>query len=147
MECDIYPFIEYRNPHTNEWIDCTPEDKGLMGNRNNTLFSILADVHNYDRKIKPIALPRDIPSDCSEPIRKKYIHFGRWRTIRSYFTLAELQSALPNYSDQFEHDALQNFTEALELHARTVLAPLAMFDDNYLTTQANNIRTIFWFDN
>lgn len=147
MGCDIHTFIEYRNPHTNEWIDCTPEDEGLMGNRNYTLFAILADVRNYDREAKPITLPRDIPSDCSEPIRKEYKLWGVDGHSHSYFTLAELQSALPNYSDQFEHDVLQNFTEALELHTRTVLAPLAMFDDNYMATQANNIRTIFWFDN
>lgn len=94
MGCDIHIWIEKRV--NGAWIPAeTYSEEGddphyqsdIYQGRNYRLFSVLADVRNYDG-VKPIAAPRGIPEDAS-PIVAELVR-GYGDHSYSWFTLREL---------------------------------------------------------
>jgi len=88
MGCDIHLFTERKRNINNEekWVnvdnwklnpyyDKNDEEEreyelnSAYGNRNYTLFSLLADVRNYDDN-KIISEPKGFPEDASEIVKK-----------------------------------------------------------------------------
>lgn len=72
----------------------------LYDDRNYRLFSILANVRNgfgfagsdTGDTLTPIAMPRGLPLDVSEPVQVASFDWGDDGHSHSYFTLAELQN-------------------------------------------------------
>ncbi len=146
MGCDIHTRIEYYNKSTDKWTDCSPKDEGVMGSRIYELFAILADVRNRGGYIKCICEPKGLPVDCSESIRADHDSWNADAHSASYFTVAELLTAIEqNYDEPYL--SLTNFTKALQTHACTFLAPLVMVESNFEDICKNNVRVVFWFDN
>lgn len=61
----------------------------IYDGRSYILFSVLADVRNYDG-IQPISRPKGIPADCSEVTKKQIDYWGEDGHSHSYLTLREL---------------------------------------------------------
>jgi len=155
MGCDIHTNIEYRKPVNSKpvWTDgneygpnedfgAYPEASEFMqineicGNRDYQLFAVLANVRNYyEDQITPLSQPRGIPTDSCEAIKAKHECWDCDAHSTSYYTLAELVQALPNYP------ILQELVDAL-LERYKVLLP----QDAPLITY-NDLRFVFWFDN
>src|SRR5581483_6649473 len=112
MGCDIHAFIERRERDANgrpaSWVHVpapvvpdepeneydffddgsrrpVPADIG----RKYDLFALLADVRNRG-EIEPIAPPRGLPEDVSEPVRRESDVMGADGHSHSWFTLEEL---------------------------------------------------------
>ncbi len=152
MGCDIHTNVEYRKPTINGpvWTDGNkyesnhyfgdpnePEFKEIneiCGNRNYSLFAVLADVRNSNG-VKPLSKPRGLPKDCCETIALEHKSWGSDAHSTSYFTLAELIKALPTYP------ILQNLVNDLTKRYEELLP------QNAPLVTKNDIRFIFWFDN
>lgn len=107
MGCDIHTHIECRRNWVQNptWIDADHYKRNeyfgldecekefdvieVFGNRNYSLFSLLADVRNYGNTV-PISEPRGLPEDCNEHIVKDFEDWGCDAHSESYFTLKEL---------------------------------------------------------
>ncbi len=86
MGCDIHIHVERKNGDGWEHVmdDNWPDDVGyddykntpayILSGRNYALFSVLADVRNYDG-IRPIAEPRGVPDDATKETKD---HAGSW---------------------------------------------------------------------
>lgn len=100
-----------------------------FGDRNYSLFALLADVRN-DGSINPLDEPRGIPDDASTGYLYKAAAWEYDAHSHSYFTLAELQrvdwKALDFYTDGFER----------------ALEEMALIDDD-----PEKVRCCFFFDN
>jgi hypothetical protein len=146
MGCDIHTFIEYKRPGTNEWIHYNV-DEGRMGDRNHSRFGVLAGIQVYD--IDPIDEPRGMPNDTANFIMDKYNIWSHIAHSASYFTLAELLEALPNYNntDVKGYNPLTSFVEAFQSHANTIFKPMSLFHKDPATHYSDHIRVVFWFDN
>lgn len=77
MGCDIHLYVEKLNEHKEWELVPPPEDAKYgewFGDRNYSLFAMLADVRNgvgfagvdTGNRVEPIAMPRGIPKDASE---------------------------------------------------------------------------------
>lgn len=113
MGCDIHMHVEYKD-RTGKWAcgdyfsldpDSTLENprydlQEFYGGRNYGLFSILADVRNYDN-IEPIENPRGLPEDISEFVKRCYKHWVMVAHSFSYFTLQEL---IDFYKTSYDYD-------------------------------------------
>lgn len=94
MGCDIHLFTEKKV--NGKWAD---QNTDLEVDRNYDLFSILADVRNYNN-IVPISEPKGIPADADEPFKKESDRMDDDGHSHSYLTLQELLDYLPNVSDK-----------------------------------------------
>lgn len=108
MGCDIHFFVETKQQDgswqsADEWAD----DDGykhvkeeLYGDRNYSLFAILADVRNgrgfagvqTGEGYNPIAAPRGLPDDVSKEVFECSEEWGIDGHSHSWFTLAELKA-------------------------------------------------------
>lgn len=106
MGCDIHTHVEYQN-REGEWIcgdlfklniyfsgNCPYESDPyscveICGSRNYSLFSVLANVRNYD-DIPYISDPKGIPDDVCAIVEKDYKSWGEDAHSASFFTLKEL---------------------------------------------------------
>ncbi len=107
MGCDIHIYFECNRSirGSNKWVSgdyfksnpyYNGEDENeyeivpICSGRNYELFSVLADVRNYNG-IEPICQPKGLPDDCCELIKKASKDWGSDGHSHSYFTLRELQ--------------------------------------------------------
>lgn len=103
MGCSIHIRFEVKN-YKGIWTDADIYERnqfyGTQGEnefdvieiyrgRNYRLFSVLADVRNYDDN-EYICEPKGIPKDCNEHIKKDVEYWGIDGHSHSYFTLKEL---------------------------------------------------------
>jgi hypothetical protein len=96
MGCDIHSWAEVRR--AGAWCKlgrvwpCWYEDDGLTDapywTRDYDTFAILAGVRNRDRRITPIAEPRDWPADVTDEGKQEYDEFAEdghsfsWHSLR-----------------------------------------------------------------
>jgi hypothetical protein len=121
MGCDIHLFTERKRNINNEekWVnvdnwklnpyyDKNDEEErkyklnSAYRNRNYTLFSLLADVRNYDDN-KIISEPKGFPTDASEIVKKQNEYWEGDGHSHSFFTMKELY-------DFYEENKTVNFT-------------------------------------
>jgi hypothetical protein len=110
--------------------DVDYDDKYYKG-RNYYLFSILADVRNYEDKNMAIQPPRGVPKDVSDGV--SYI-LKRWEGdyhTPSFYGLHELLNV--DWS-KYEEEWLEEFKGTIE--------KMKLVDSNPL-----NVRCVFFFDN
>ena len=106
MGCDIHSYAEVY--HQNSWKFIKDNiftygyyTRGSLnwgginthepyGERNYYLFSLLADVRNYNNHITPISIPRGVPKNISKEVRKEIEQWASDGHSHSYFTLKEL---------------------------------------------------------
>jgi len=81
----INPYYSPENTDGERYLDL----KQVWNGRDYNLFSILADVRNYDDN-PCISQPRGIPSDASKEFIEASDNYGIDGHSHSYFTLAEL---------------------------------------------------------
>lgn len=164
MGCDIHVFSEYRELRYNynnnreviigdKWISAdfyqkifnkeTEEFeyilKHLYTNRDYNLFGRLAGVRN--RNIEPISLPRGIPEDSCDLIKKAAKDFEYYHTP-SYFTLQELTDASKNFFIEEWGEIINPLEELLirvEIRAEDIFYSLNK-------EKRENFRIVFWFD-
>lgn len=110
--------------------DTTTMDKWFYCDRNYTLFSLLANVRNYDGEIEPISEPRGIPEDVSDFVNSRWESWHGDGHSDSYFTLKELL----DFNWEYYKDSCSYFISRLEI--------LKKISDDY-----DNVRLVFWFDN
>lgn len=108
MGCDIHLFTERKRNINNEekWVNVdnwklnpyydknNEEEKeyeliSAYRNRNYTLFSLLANVRNYDDN-KIISEPKGFPTDASEIVKKQNEYWEGGGHSHSFFTMKEL---------------------------------------------------------
>jgi hypothetical protein len=84
----------------------------LYGDRDYTLFSILADVRNYSNN-KSISSPKGIPNDVTKEVKEEYERWDGDGHSHSWFTLKELMK----YKDSttVKHSGLISQDQAYEL--------------------------------
>lgn len=168
MGCDIHMYVEYRPKarHDVGWcngdhfildepLSVRSEMKRieLYRERNYPLFSVLADVRNYDY-LTCIDYPRGIPEDATEYVMHEYFRWGMDAHSCSYFTLRELIDYRDEEHprDPFGRDILEPIIGRLTKRADE-LGLIWVFEwDNHDTRdatleKAENIRIVFWFDN
>lgn len=104
MGCDIHLYVEERLSDPERWTnaDRWQTDEGEIhrvdyydryySGRNYDLFAILANVRNRDGFI-PIDLPRGLPPDVSQPVRRLSEDWGVDAHSHSYLSLRELLEA------------------------------------------------------
>ena len=148
MGIDIHMYAEVR--HGDEWEkvgdvftnsygnhgDLPPSDRPWEY-RNYRLFSILANVRNYDNVFTPIAQPRGLPADVSPAVRALYAEAECEYFSASYLTLGELLDynwqQTPTWKDTCAEFAGEFCTKTIP-----ALQKLGEPDD---------VRIVFWFDN
>lgn len=132
MGCDIHLYCEYRSAETDhEWLSCdwyrrNPYRKSdvtepkwccinAYGNRNYTLFGILAGVRSNDNPT--ISAPRGVPSDMSKQIRKEWENEAEWCHSFSWLTLKELIDYYDKYKSVKLHGLIsKENAELLDNH-------------------------------
>ena len=168
MGCDIHMYVEYKNT-TNidtRWrcgdyfrIDDPGAEKPVMkrvelyGDRNYSLFAVLADVRNSNLA-DYIAEPRGLPDDVTEFIKREYVAWGSDAHSCSYFTLQELIDYHDEHTpqDSLGYDVLKPLINKLKQRANEIDLIWDFEWHNSLTCniayeKADRIRIIFWFDN
>lgn len=168
MGCDIHMYVEYKiNSKDNSTWRCgdyfkvydplseipTMKRIELYGDRNYSLFAVLADVRNYDL-VEYIAEPKGLPDDATEYVKQEYSNWGSDAHSCSYFTLQELID-YHNEHDQRDflgHDILKPLINRLKLRADELDVIWNFEWDNSFTRdvaykKSDNIRIVFWFDN
>lgn len=168
MGCDIHTHVEFRRGHRDgskcKWqcgdyfstIDPLDPDakfviQELCGDRNYSLFAVLADVRNdgYDY----IDEPRGLPDDVTEFVKKDYETWGWDAHSCSYFTLRELIEYHDEYKpkDIYGHDILLPLINELKRRADEFHFIYEFSWDgtrrDEAMQKAEDIRFIFWFDN
>ena len=106
MGCDIHMYVEYKTSINGEmkWLNGDywklnkyHADEGekkfelveLCGDRDYTLFGMLADVRRHDNE--PISQPKGLPRDISETVSGENYEWGSDGHSHSYIDLAELK--------------------------------------------------------
>lgn len=168
MGCDIHMYVEYkitsrddaiwrcgdyfkvRNPLSEE---LNLKRVALYGNRNYTLFAVLADVRNSDY-LDYIAEPKGLPHDATEYVKREYRAWGNDAHSCSYFALRELIEYHNEHKpvDELGYDILKPLIDRLKQRADELGVIWDFEWSNSLTREvaykkANNIRIVFWFDN
>ena len=168
MGCDIHMYVEYSRTgkEENDWI-CgdyfrvdnplaeTPFIKriALHGDRNYSLFAVLADVRN-SQLIDYISEPRGLPYDATEYVKREYSAWGNDAHSCSYFTLRELIDYHEEYKpqDSIGRYILKPLIDKLKQRANELDLIWDFEWHNSFTRdvaykKANRIRIVFWFDN
>lgn len=172
MGCDIHIRTEVKISG-NKWIAADLPKEGVYTGRSYTLFSILADVRNYNG-IKPIANLRGIPDDCCKETLKDYKDWEMDSHSATWYTLRELENYLRE-NPKTKHSGMITLeqSEALnrgdipdywcrytnaegyvfrEWEANETQLPILIDNvkDRAKRKYVNNgdyIRIVFWFDN
>ena len=168
MGCDIHMYVEYKNTkkerrdwlcgdyfHTNDPMsdDTKLTRVELYGERDYSLFAVLANVRNYDY-IKYMAEPRGLPIDATDFVNSEYLKWGCDAHSCSYFTLQELidfhnenepRDTFGDYILKPLIDRLKQRADELNLIWAFEWTSATKRDPAY--KKADNIRIVFWFDN
>lgn len=177
MGCDIHIRTEVKQDN-GLWVLADLFDKDgdvteVYTGRNYRLFSILADVRNYNR-IKPISNLRGIPEDCSDETLKSYKDWDMDAHSATWYTLRELEDYLKEnpktkYSGMItlEQSASLDMGEFPESWCRytnaegyvyreweseetqltILIANIKDRADHKWVWDSDRVRIIFWFDN
>lgn len=86
MGCDIHMFIEVNK--RGKWV-MSGERSSIS--RDYRLFSLLANVRNYNDRMKPLSEPRGVPDDASAGYKKEVKRYGVDGHSHSYFTVEEIR--------------------------------------------------------
>ncbi len=124
MGCDIHIYTEVKKTinNQNKWVSSDYfkmnnykyEDKfsvvEIFKYRNYSLFSVLANVRNYDNN-KFISEPKGYPDDCCEFINGKFSYWGEDGHSHSYFTLKELLD-FQKENEKIKHSGMMSLENA-----------------------------------
>lgn len=169
MGCDIHTHVEIRSDRWGrrqiDWrcgdyfsvIDpLDPDAKYVVqevhGNRNYSLFAVLADVRN-DGSLDYIDEPRGLPDDVTEFVKEDYDGWGWDAHSCSYFTLRELIEYHNEHApkNMFGHYILLPLINDLKRRADefNLIYEHWWDGDRYedALLKAEDIRFVFWFDN
>lgn len=164
MGCDIHMHVEYKNERfvgddlwrcgdyfvldVNSTIDKPKYHfKDFYGNRNYSLFAVLADVRNYDY-ISFIDRPRGLPEDITDFVKAAYDAWGMDAHSCSYLTLKELIDFADEHDEEaeiLEHLIYKLKERADELNLIYDFSWKHEYERSYELSK--NIRIVFWFDN
>jgi|APAga8741244001_1050109.scaffolds.fasta_scaffold26540_2 hypothetical protein len=144
MGCDIHMYVEkkvknewkvVKGPNSYygkyEWEKDKMRFDWIYNGRNYDLFAFLADVRNYKGKIKPLALPKELPEDKSEFVAQIAEGWQWDGHSYSHFTLKELKESKPK--DDEVREVITVITKLLQ--------------DVQEEDSEEDIRIVFWFDN
>ena len=152
MGCDIHVYLEGQTSIDNKlkwvsldyyWINRLGDFERIeiYDGRHYDLFGVLAGVRS-DR-YEPISLPKGIPYDTCEFIKKAFGEDKDWCHSFSYLTLKELMEH-PTYEfDEEDKNMLKPFINKIVERAEETLSWYG--DKPY--KQAEDLRMVFWFDN
>lgn len=148
MGCDIWTYLEKRNPETGKWERLKVYKK--KGDeyevvypydlRNYELFSLLAGVRGWH---EPLVSPRGVPIDASEEVREEWedycYHTPTWYDMRELILLA---NALPDKDEDEDYsrkEMLKNFIFKLGNY-------IDYSGNFWWGDEVNKYRVIMWFD-
>ncbi len=146
MGCDIHLYVETYK--AGEWTELRLPILGLEdgyrrhwpgSDRNYRLFTVLAGVRSYPTSpIAPIAQPRGLPYDVSEPVKKEAEAQRGDAHSHSHVSLWELfeydwDAPVPTYESSLRSLVGSGIFSLMQLMVR---------HSDYLTA-----RIVFWFDN
>lgn len=114
-------------------IEVLREDRFYTGGRNYNLFSALAGVRSYEFRNKPniISIPRGVPNDCCEEIKREIDYYGSDGHNHSFLYLYDLEAF--NWSDYGE--TCNDFL--LEVIPKMIATG----------SSDEDVRIVFYFDN
>jgi hypothetical protein len=113
----------------------------IYDGRSYSLFTILADVRNYNKVMKPISKPRGIPEDASEEYKKLCESWGVDGHSHSYLTLQEMEEFFDKRHEWTEVN--QSFISLVD-RLRNRLKEHYPYD---YSDHTEDIRIVFFFDN
>lgn len=138
MGCDIHAHFEIKI--NNEWLYYSEPDI----DRNYDLFTLMADVRNYDRGIKPISKPRGLPKDITKTTALK----NKWWTpdghSHSWLNSKEVTKVIDWHKKQTD-DYLRHSRQWGYLDGNGWNWFLKSKQD--YPEEIQDFRLIFWFDN
>lgn len=170
MGCDIHLFTEkkikiYCKDGTQEekWVCCdyfklnpyyidNKDDKrkydivNIYSDRDYKLFSVLANVRNYDKIEEVLDEPRGLPYDVSDAVKKECKEWGVIGHSHSWFYAKELFL----YKLKYNNNYLDKLIDAVVKKMQNEFLILFSQDDvkaKKLVSNLNNFRIVFWFDN
>jgi hypothetical protein len=111
----------------------------IYDGRSYSLFTILADVRNYNGVMKPISKPRGIPEDASEEYKKLCESWVVDGHSHSYLTLQEMEEYFDKYRNVVNHSFI-----SLVDRLRNRLKEHYPYD---YSDHTEDIRIVFFFDN
>lgn len=151
MGCDAHAFVEtrtFRNKRDKkinevfedysdemlEW-EVIGEEGSYYSERNYYVFSLLADVRNYDEGVRVISEPRGIPEDASEQYKKYCDGWNGDGHSHSYYTLSELLTV--DFSE-YDQESIQSIYKLID-SMKSLKEKSSISDDD--------VRFVFLFDN
>jgi hypothetical protein len=111
----------------------------IYDGRSYSLFTILADVRNYNGVMTPISKPRGIPEDASEEYKKLCESWVVDGHSHSYLTLQEMEEYFDKYRNVVNHSFI-----SLVDRLRNRLKEHYPYD---YSDHTEDIRIVFFFDN
>lgn len=163
MGCDIHHFVEIKNKAIKGvWLDATlysrnpffdlgdeePEfitTRTPCSKRNYELFSLIADVRNYNDNFC-LSEPKGLPEDISSHIQSHFDEAPEDYHSASYFTLKELEDFYNQEKDNFFKNAVLDIDKKHEL-ILPLITELKFIADSHFIRDTEDIRIVFWFDN
>jgi hypothetical protein len=127
MGCDIHTYVEALID--GEWIFLCELDLG----RDYALFSVLANVRNYDGIECVSGDHKGFPESASDVVRDKYERWGDDGHSHSFLDLYEISDARILYEDEVEPGSWPEDLERL-----SKIQEIPYIEDT---------RIVFWFDN
>lgn len=171
MGCDIHMYVEFKRenwPKDAGWkcgdyfsiVDPTnPQEEpvhiGLIEWRSYSLFAVLANVRNrYCEDAYPyISMPKGLPNDVTEYVRREYESWGIDAHSCSYLTMREIitfnERECPK--NDFGQEILKPLIDRL-IQRADELGVIYDFEIDHplkddVLERLENIRIVFWFDN
>jgi len=113
----------------------------IYDGRSYSLFTILADVRNYNGVMTPISKPRGIPEDASEEYKNLCESWGVDGHSHSYLTLKEMEEF---FDKRHEWTEVNHSFIILVDRLRNRLKEHYPYD---YSDHTEDIRIVFFFDN
>lgn len=164
MGCDIHTYVEQQQENGAwepvKWESGDGWDTGPFDWRDYDLFGWLADVRN-SAAVPPLADPRGLPADASQPVRDAHEDMGYDAHSGSWFAVSELAEF--DYAATFEYRRYRRQTGPKSWDGAATAEPGngkqqtyretfgdAYFRDLATLTAMNAVRptrVVFWFGN
>lgn len=154
MGCDIHCYIETKRHSEDKWkalpvfstaYTSVPELVSPYGGRDYELFGWLTGGVVRSNTDTPLCAPKGLPVDVSQEVSDCYMMWGGAYHSASYFTIAELKTALydtPKKIKVFD-DKIKN---ELRPRIKHFIRVLEIFADSCGWYDDDEVRVVFWFD-